>query len=137
MNTFTGGDATEWYAMLIKPAWAPPEWLFGPVWSVLYLIIAITFGMVAWRVWRKEIPSAVLVPFFFNLGFNLAFSPIQFGLRSNLLAALDILLVLATLIWALRAIRPYMPWVAYANLPYLAWVSFATVLQLTITWLNF
>jgi tryptophan-rich sensory protein len=76
------------------------------------------------------------VPFGLNLLFNLAFTPIQFGLRNNLLAAVDIVLVLATLIWALLAIRPHARWVALVNLPYLAWVMFATALQLSITWLN-
>lgn len=126
-----------WYAALVKPAWAPPQWLFGPVWTMLYIVIIVSFGMVAWRVWRKEIPLPVFVPFILNIIFNLAFSPIQFGLRSNVLAAVDILLVLVTLVWALWVIRPYARWVALVNLPYLAWVSFATVLQLTITWLNF
>ncbi|MFA9262821.1 MAG: TspO/MBR family protein [Undibacterium sp.] len=136
VSSLTGGNAMEWYGALLKPAWAPPQWLFGPVWTMLYIVIIVSFGVVAWRVWRKEIPFAVFVPFILNIVFNLAFSPIQFGLRSNALAAIDILLVLVTLIWALRVIRPYMSWVALVNLPYLAWVSFATVLQLTITWLN-
>lgn len=135
-SSFQGGNAAEWYALLLKPSWAPPEWLFGPVWSVLYLIIMVSFGTIAWRIWRREIPLAVSLPFVLNLIFNLAFSPIQFGLRSNWLAAVDIVLVLATLIWSLWIIRPYARWVAIVNLPYLAWVSFATVLQLTITWLN-
>lgn len=126
-----------WYAALVKPEWAPPQWLFGPVWTMLYIVIIVSFGVVAWRVWRKEIPLPVFVPFILNIIFNLAFSPIQFGLRSNVLAAVDILLVLVTLVWALWMIRPYARWVALVNLPYLAWVSFATVLQLTITWLNF
>ena len=78
----------------------------------------------------------VLLPFILNVIFNLAFTPLQFGLKSNILAAADILLVLGTLVWALWAVWPYAPWVSYANLPYLAWVSFATVLQLTITKLN-
>lgn len=78
----------------------------------------------------------VLLPFILNLIFNFAFTPIQFGLKNNTLAALDILLVLGTLIWALWVIRPYVPWVAYVNIPYLLWVLFATVLQLTITLMN-
>ena len=68
--------------------------------------------------------------------FNFAFTPIQFGLQNNILAALDILLVLGTMIWAFRAIWPHMRWVVYLNIPYLLWVSFATALQLTITFLN-
>ena len=126
-----------WYQTLIKPTWAPPSWVFGPVWSVLYTIIAISFGYVAYRYITGQIPFLVLLPFLLNLVFNFAFSPIQFGLQNNLLAAVDILLVLGTLVWALLAIHPFAPWVAYVNIPYLAWVSFATVLQLTITYLNF
>jgi len=79
----------------------------------------------------------VILPFILNLLFNFAFTPIQFGLKNNLLATIDILLVLTTLIWALYAIYHYVPWVSYINLPYLAWVCFASVLQLTITYLNF
>jgi tryptophan-rich sensory protein len=125
-----------WYQSLIKPVWAPPSWIFGPVWSVLYVIIALTFGFVAIKYFRREIPFWVLLPFILNLIFNFAFTPLQFGLQNNLLAALDILLVLGTLIWSLVAIFPYIHWVSYANIPYLLWVSFATILQLTITYLN-
>jgi len=68
--------------------------------------------------------------------FNLAFTPIQFGLKNNALAALDILLVVGTLVWALVAVWSYLPWVTYVNIPYLLWGLFATGLQLTITYLN-
>jgi tryptophan-rich sensory protein len=77
------------------------------------------------------------VPFALNLLFNFAFTPLQFGLKSNVLATIDILLILATLIWAMRSIYPYAPWVTYAQIPYLLWVTFATLLQLTITYLNY
>lgn len=127
---------SEWYRSLIKPNWAPPSWLFGPVWSVLYAIIAITFGTVFYKAINKQIPLIIALPFFLNLIFNLLFTPLQFGLKSNVLAAVDILLVLGTLIWALISIYPHAKWIAFLNFPYLAWVSFATVLQLTITWLN-
>ena len=129
-------DASMWYATLVKPDWAPPSWLFGPVWTVLYVVIAVSFGYVAWRYMKQTLPGVVFLPFVLNLVFNLLFSPIQFGLRNNVLASVDIVLVLGTLVWALVAIRPYIPWVTWVNLPYLAWVSFATVLQFTITWLN-
>jgi tryptophan-rich sensory protein len=88
-------------------------------------------------VYTKTIPQSVALPFALNLIFNAAFTPLQFGLQSNMLAALDILLVLGTLVWALVAVYPHMKWVAYVNIPYLLWVSFATVLQLTVTYLNF
>lgn len=125
-----------WYSQLVKPSWAPPSWLFGPVWSVLYLIIFVSFGMVFYKVLNKELPFIVALPFILNLVFNLLFSPIQFGLQNNYLAALDIVLVLGTLIWAMVVIYPHIKWVALINIPYLLWVSFATVLQLTITYLN-
>ena len=121
---------------LKKPDWAPPGWVFGPVWSFLYLIIAISFGYVFYLAFKKKIPGRITVPFILNLVFNFAFTPLQFGLRSNILAAIDVVLVLLTLIWSLVRIRPLLPWVALMNLPYLLWVSFATVLQLTITWMN-
>lgn len=124
------------YAELIKPAWSPPSWLFGPVWSVLYAIIAVSFCTVFYQAFRGVIPRMVAVPFALNLIFNFAFTPIQFGLQNNLLASFDILFVLGTLTWSLVAIWPHMRWVAYANIPYLLWVSFATILQVTITYLN-
>lgn len=124
------------YAELIKPSWAPPNWLFGPVWSFLYAIIAYSFGYVAWQYYLGKIPFAVLLPFILNIVFNLLFTPLQFGLKNNLLASIDIILVLTTLIWAMRTIYPYYKWVAVVNTPYLLWVAFASVLQLTITYLN-
>ncbi len=125
-----------WYSTLIKPSWAPPSWLFGPVWTVLYAIIAVTFGTVFYKAFTGKLPWIVALPFVLNLIFNFAFTPLQFGLRNNLLAAIDIMLVLGTLIWAFAAIWPHLRWVAYANIPYFLWVSFATALQLTITYLN-
>lgn len=126
----------NWYSQLIKPNWAPPAWLFGPVWTFLYILIAISFGRVFFLFFQKQISFWVALPFLLNIIFNLIFTPIQFGLKNNLLAALDILLVLATLIWAIAAIFPHSKILAYMQIPYLLWASFATVLQLTVTWLN-
>lgn len=129
-------DTATWYTALIKPSWAPPTWVFGPVWTFLYAIIAVSFGAVFYRAFTGGIPWVVALPFALNLFFNLIFTPIQFGLKSNVLASLDILLVLATLVWALYVIYPHMKWVAIVNIPYIAWVVIATTLQLTITYLN-
>lgn len=132
-------NAYNWYSQLIKPTWAPPSWLFGPVWTVLYAIIAVTFGTVFYQAYAGKIGWIVALPFALNLIFNFIFTPIQFGLRNNLLSAIDILLMVGTLVWALVAIwyaSPELRWVAYANIPYLLWGTFATCLQLTVTYLN-
>jgi|SRR3989344_6151894 len=126
----------NWYQQLIKPSWAPPSWVFGPVWSVLYVLIIVSFGKVFLMAWKKQISWLVALPFILNLVFNLAFTSIQFGLKNNLLAGLDILLVLGTLIWAMVAIYRHARWITYIQIPYLLWVIFAIVLQLTVTYLN-
>jgi tryptophan-rich sensory protein len=132
-------NAYNWYSTLIKPTWSPPSWIFGPVWTVLYVLITISFGTVFYKAFTGKISWVVALPFVLNLIFNFAFSPLQFGLKNNLLSAIDIILVLTTLIWALIAVwnvSPDFRWIVYINIPYLLWVSFATVLQLTITYLN-
>ncbi len=126
-----------WYQQLIRPSWAPPSWLFGPVWTILYILIAISFFKVFYLAIKKKILPKLTFPFILNLIFNFAFTPIQFGLKNNLLAAIDILLVLVTLIWGMIAIYPHKKWISLIQIPYLLWVSFATILQLTITYLNF
>ncbi len=130
MNTYS------WYSQLIKPSWSPPAWLFGPVWSFLYVLIIFSFGKVFLMAWQKQIPAIIILPFILNIIFNLAFTPLQFGLQNNLLAAFDILFVLGTLVWAIIIIYPYAPFLSYLQIPYLLWVTFATILQLTITYLN-
>ena len=129
-------NSYSWYATLVKPSWAPPSWLFGPVWSVLYAAIAVSYGYVAYLLIQKRISFWVVVPFGLNVVFNALFTPLQFGLRSNWLASVDIVLVLVTLVWAMIAIFPHARWVALVNIPYLLWVCFATVLQFSITFLN-
>lgn len=112
----------EWYAQLVKPSWAPPSWLFGPVWTFLYILIAISYGYVGYLFFTKKIPFIVVLPFILNLVFNILFTPLQFGLRNNILAIV--------------VIYPHAKWVSYIQIPYLGWVMFATVLQITITILN-
>ena len=129
-------QSSEWYQQLIRPSWSPPSWLFGPVWTFLYVLIAVSFFKVFQLTLQKRISFIIALPFILNLIFNFAFTPLQFGLRNNLLAAIDILLVLFTLVWAMKVIYPHAKWITYVQIPYLLWVSFATVLQLTITYLN-
>lgn len=132
-------DTYNWYSQINRPTWSPPSYLFGPVWSFLYSIILISFGAVFYKAYTKKIPKIIVLPFVLNLIFNFLFTPIQFGLKNNLLASVDILLVLATLAWALYSVwnaKHKLRWVFYVNIPYFLWVLFATVLQFTITYLN-
>ncbi|MEY4602464.1 MAG: hypothetical protein RL292_405 [Candidatus Parcubacteria bacterium] len=133
MNTFNS------FSQLIKPSWAPPSWIFGPVWTVLYALIALTYGTVFYHVYTGKVKWVVALPFVLNLIFNAAFTPLQFGLKNNLLASIDIILILITLVWALVILWyrvPEMKWIVYTNIPYLLWVSFATTVQLAITVIN-
>ncbi len=133
MNTY------DWYSQLKKPSWLPPSWIFGPIWTILYAIIFISFATVFYKAITHKLSWMVALPFALNLVFNFAFTPIQFGIKNNLLASIDILLVAGTLIWGLAALwqaSPNLRWVVYVNIPYLLWGTFATVLQITITCLN-
>ena len=130
MTTFTS------YAKLKKPSWAPPSWVFGPAWTFLYILIVYSFGSVFLKTYQNQIPAIFAIPFALNLVFNFAFSPIQFTLKNNFLASIDIILIWVTLVWSMIVIWPILPWITYINIPYLLWVSFAISVQLAITWLN-
>ena len=126
----------EWYDSLVKPAWTPEPGTIGLVWQILYPIILVSFGYVFVQAVRGRLPWVVALPFVVNLVANLAFTPIQFGLRNLDLAALDIVVVWLTIPWMMVAIWNHHGWVAVAQIPYFAWVSIASVLQLSITWWN-
>ncbi len=129
-------DSKKYYLKTKRPSWAPPSWLFGPVWSLLYILIFISFGSVFNRLLKGDIGFIVVLPFLLNIVFNILFTPIQWKLKSNLLASFDIFFMLLTLIWAMISIYPYYSWISLIQIPYLLWISFAFVLQSTITVLN-
>jgi tryptophan-rich sensory protein len=129
-------DYPSWYSRLKKPSWAPPELRFGQVWSFLYPIIfgvniyviyLLTTGKISWK---------VALPFWINLALNFLFTPLQFGLRNQILSSIDIVLVLVTIVWCMVAIWPHNKWVALLFVPYFIWVAIASVLQINITLLN-
>jgi benzodiazapine receptor len=136
INPVPAGETVSWYQTLKKPFFAPPSWVFGVAWGVLYPIILVSFGYVFYQIFKKKIPAGIALPFVLNLVFNLAFSPIQFGLQNNFLAAVDITLTVATLIWGIKVIYPFSTAVALAQIPYLLWGLFATILQYSVTVLN-
>lgn len=125
-----------WYNGLTKPSWTPAPSTIGIIWQILYPIIAVSFGFVFVQAIRQKLSWKVALPFAINLVANLAFTPIEFGLRSLPLASLDILVVWSTIIWMMRAVWPHYRWVAVAQLLYFVWVSIAMALQLSITWSN-
>ena len=127
---------TQWYDALAKPSFTPSPATIGLIWTILYPIIAISFGFVFVQVFRGKVPRRLAVPFAVNLLANLLFMPIFSGLRNVPLASGDILIVWATIIWMILAVWPQYRWVAVAQVPYFVWVSIATVLQLSITAMN-
>jgi len=125
-----------WYPALVRPSFAPPPWVFGPVWTTLYVMM----GVASWLVWRQgfgrlEVRSA-LVFYGVQLVFNLAWSWLFFGLQKPFLALLDIVVLLVLI--GVTAIRfaAVSRGAALLLLPYLAWVAFATVLNGGFWWLN-
>jgi translocator protein len=126
----------DWYDGLAKPSWTPEAGTIGMIWGVLYPIIAITHGFVFVQVLRGRLPARVALPFAVNIVANLAFTPLQFGLQNLTLAWIDILIVLASIVWCMAAVWRHHRWVAIAQLPYLAWVATATTLQTYITFSN-
>jgi benzodiazapine receptor len=127
---------TEWYNSLAKPSWTPAPSTIGLIWSILYPIIFVTFGFVFLQAIRRKVPWRVTLPFVINLIANLLFMPFFSGLRNVPLAAIDIVIVWATIIWMSLVIWKHYKWVAVAQVPYFVWVSIATVLQLSMTWMN-
>lgn len=126
----------EWYHGLAKPSWTPAPATIGLIWQILYPIIVISFGFVFVQALRGKVSWMVALPFVINLVANLIFTPIQFGMRNMPLASIDILVVWGTIIWLAVAIWPHYRWVSLAQVPYFIWVSLATVLQLSITAMN-
>jgi translocator protein len=126
----------EWYDSLVKPSWTPDPATIGLIWQILYPVILVSFGFVFVQAFRKKLPWRVALPFAVNLVANLLFMPIFSWMRKVPLAAVDILVVWATILWMMFAVWRHYRWVAVAQVPYFVWVSIASVLQLSITWMN-
>jgi tryptophan-rich sensory protein len=126
----------EWYNSLTKPSWTPAPSTISLIWMLLYPVIFISFGFVFVKAFQGKVTWKVAVPFVINLVANLLFMPLFAGLRSVPLAAVDIVLVWATILWCVIAVWPLHRWVALAQGPYFVWVSIATALQLSITAMN-
>ena len=126
----------EWYDSLAKPSWTPAPATISLIWTVLYPVILVSFGFVFVQAFRGKVGWKVALPFAVNLVANLLFMPIFAGLRNVPLSCADILIVWATIIWCVIVAWPVYRWVAVAQVPYFVWVSLASVLQLSITAMN-
>jgi benzodiazapine receptor len=132
---FTGPAVASWYAGASKPAWTPPDVVFGPVWSALYLMM----GVAAWLVWRKagfSGATAAMVLFGLQLIANAAWSWIFFGLHRSDLAFFEIAILWALILATLVAFWQHDTTAGLLLLPYLAWVSYASALNFAIWRLN-
>jgi benzodiazapine receptor len=134
-SVLTSSSLEVWYPSLAKPIWNPPNWIFGPVWTTLYLMMAVA----AWLVWERGAPPSggvIWIPFFMQLALNIAWSGIFFGLRQPGWAAAEIFVLWLAIVVTIRAFRLRSRRVAWLLVPYLAWVSFAAILNVTIWRLN-
>lgn len=122
----------EWYASLRKPTWNPPSWLFGPVWTALYISMATA----AWMVWRRGGSRHALVLYGVQLALNAAWTPIFFGLKMPALAFAEICLLLAAVVTTAIAFGKVSRVAGLLFVPYVAWVAFAAFLNFTLWRLN-
>ena len=125
----------DWYERLAKPSWRPPNWLFAPVWTVIYLTIAVS----GWLVWRKYGFAGATLPlaiYLLQLVLNAAWTPIFFGLRRPDLAFFEIVMLWLSIVATIATFRSLNAAAAWLLLPYLAWVTFAATLNFTVWRLN-
>ena len=133
-SLFTAKGLREWYPRLRKPVGTPPSWLFGPVWTTLYALMAIS----AWLVWREYHGGALpaLLIFFAQLSMNVAWPAIFFGSRMPGVAFAEIVLLWLAIAFNMLTFYLLLPVAAYLLLPYWAWVAYAMYLNFGIWRLN-
>lgn len=132
----TSSAVRDWYPGLAKPAFNPPAWVFGPVWTVLYVLMGITLYLIWREGWHRPEVRVAVILFLAQLGLNGAWSILFFGLHSPALALLDIAALWGFIVATVVASWRVVPLAGVLLLPYLAWVSFAAVLNASIWWLN-
>lgn len=124
-----------WYAGLIKPAWNPPNYLFGPVWTILYILMGISFYLVISGKFDKKVHRAIRI-YYLQLIFNTLWSVIFFGFQNPLLAFIVIIVLWILIALTIIDFYKIKKIAGYLLIPYILWVSFASVLNLAIYLLN-
>jgi benzodiazapine receptor len=133
----TRSAIVTWYPTLEKPSFNPPNWIFAPVWSMLYIMMGVAAGLVWNRIeFEKEIVKKALVFFAIQLALNALWSYLFFGLHNPMLAGLEIIVLLLMIYETYVQFSKINRIAGYLFIPYLAWVSFAAVLNASIWWLN-
>lgn len=132
---FTSQSVPYWYAALNKPAFNPPGWIFGPVWTLLYLLMGISFFMV-WKQEKDKLRNLAILIYSVQLLLNFAWSFIFFYFKLIGLALVEIVLLWCAIILMLVLFKKVKPIAAYINIPYLLWVSFAAILNAAYYILN-
>ncbi len=133
----TRSAIVDWYPTLIKPSFNPPNWVFAPVWTLLYIMMGVAAGLVWNRIdFEKEIVKKALIVFAVQLGLNALWSYLFFGLHNPMLAGLEIILLWLMIYETYLQFSKINKISGYLFIPYLAWVSFAAVLNASIWWLN-
>ncbi len=126
------GKPGAWYAALEKPSWNPPSWIFGPVWTLLYVMMAVA----AWLIWKRVGWQRALVFYFIQLALNAAWTPLFFGAHQLGWALVDIILLCVAILLTLFNFFPISKPAGWMLVPYLAWVSFAAFLNFTLWRMN-
>lgn len=125
-----------WYDGLVKPFFAPPAYVFGIAWGIVYPLIAIGFVQSLLRLRKHCVPLGFVLLFILNIALNLTFTPTLIVTKDNALISLHIILVLGTLAWLMLWARKTARSVFWLLVPYLLWATFATILQISLTALN-
>jgi tryptophan-rich sensory protein len=136
IGLLTMGDIGGWYATLNKPWFTPPNYVFGPVWTVLYILMGVSLYLVVSSGWEKKPVRTGVILFGAQLGANLLWSVLFFGLHSPVGALACIVLLLALIVATIVAFRPVSKPAALLLVPYLAWVCIATALNAGVVVLN-
>lgn len=131
---FTTPNIASWYAFLNKPFFNPPNWLFGPVWTLLFIFMGIAFYLI-WKENNKK-AEPILCFFIFHLLVNILWSVVFFGLQNPFGGILVIIVLWLMILWLIISFRRFNKLASWLLLPYLLWVSFASVLNFSIWWLN-
>lgn len=135
-GTVTRESITTWYPTLIKPVFNPPNWIFAPVWTLLYIMMGLAAGLVWNRYSENSLVKKALGFFAIQLGLNALWSYLFFGLHNPLLALIEIILLWLMIFETYNQFKKIDKVAGFLMLPYLAWVSFATILNASIWWLN-